>query len=154
MENILWNTLGTWRGHSENTLGTRKKWKKSFPSQNLKWKKVRQLECMFQPSNWLHEISLPKIIGHHFWPRLIPLAKNTLLIHPSIYNPNFMEWVHSIQECGEFMKNECVKYCGSIFLFSQISIHMYNCYAITILPLEENLWLICNHNGHMQLEIV
>jgi hypothetical protein len=49
--------LGTWRGPSENTLGIRKKWKKSFPSQNIKWKKTK---CMFWPSHWLHEISLPK----------------------------------------------------------------------------------------------
>jgi hypothetical protein len=29
------------------------------------------------PSHWLDEISLPKWVCHHFWPRLIPVAKNT-----------------------------------------------------------------------------
>jgi len=28
----------------------------------------------------LHQISLPKKLGHHFWPGLTPLAKNTLPI--------------------------------------------------------------------------
>jgi hypothetical protein len=35
---------------------------------------------MLGPSHWLHEISLPKRVPHHFWPGLIPLAKNTLPI--------------------------------------------------------------------------
>jgi hypothetical protein len=33
---------------------------------------------MLGPSHWLHEISLPKRLGHHFWPGLTSLAKNTL----------------------------------------------------------------------------
>jgi len=36
---------------------------------------------MLGPSHWLHEISLPKGVHHHFWPGLIPLAKNTLPIY-------------------------------------------------------------------------
>jgi hypothetical protein len=35
---------------------------------------------MLGPSHWLHEISLPKIVCHHFWPPLIPLARNALPI--------------------------------------------------------------------------
>jgi hypothetical protein len=35
---------------------------------------------MLGPSHWLHEISLPKRVHHHFWPGLVRLAKNTLLI--------------------------------------------------------------------------
>jgi len=53
------------------------KQKKSFlhpPPQNFKGKKARHLECMLGPSNWLHEISLPKRVHHHFWPGLIALA--------------------------------------------------------------------------------
>jgi hypothetical protein len=46
----------------------------------LKGKKARHLECMLGPSHWLHEISLPKRVPRHFWPQLIPLAKNTLPI--------------------------------------------------------------------------
>jgi len=38
---------------------------------NLKGKKSRHLECMLGPSHWLHEISIPKRVQHHFWPRLI-----------------------------------------------------------------------------------
>ncbi len=26
----------------------------------------------FEPSHWLHEIFVSKIVHHHFWPRLIP----------------------------------------------------------------------------------
>jgi hypothetical protein len=33
------------------------------------------------PSHWLHEISLPKRVCHHFWPGLLPLANNTLPIN-------------------------------------------------------------------------
>ncbi len=44
MENMLGNTLGTWREHSENTLGTSEKWKKKSyfpppPQPKLKRKK-------------------------------------------------------------------------------------------------------------------
>jgi hypothetical protein len=48
--------------------------------QNLKGKKTRHLECMLGPSHWLHEISLPKKVCHHFLSSLTPLAKNTLFI--------------------------------------------------------------------------
>jgi hypothetical protein len=48
--------------------------------QNLKGKKARHLECMLRPSHWMHEISLPKRVHHHFQLGLIPLAKNTLPI--------------------------------------------------------------------------
>jgi len=50
------------------------------PKKNLKGKKARHLEGMLEPSHWLHEISLPKRVCHHFRPGLIPLAKNTLPI--------------------------------------------------------------------------
>ncbi len=42
--------------------------------------KGRHLECMLRPFDWLQEISLPKGVRHHFWPGLIPFAKNTLPI--------------------------------------------------------------------------
>jgi hypothetical protein len=73
------NQLGTWREHSANTLGSPEKWKKNPPPPTQKEKK-QGLECMLGPSHWLHEISLPKRLGHHFWPGLTPLAKNTLPI--------------------------------------------------------------------------
>jgi hypothetical protein len=46
------------------------------PPQNIKGKK-ESLECMLEPSHWLHEISLPKRLCHHFWHGLTVLAKNT-----------------------------------------------------------------------------
>jgi len=54
-------------------------WKRPPPPKHKK-KKARHLECMLGPSRRLHEISLPKRLGHHFWPGLTPLAKNTLPI--------------------------------------------------------------------------
>jgi hypothetical protein len=83
MENMLGNPLGTLREHNENTLGTKVKFKKNPPPPpppNLKGKKTMHLECMLGPSHWLHEISLPKRVCHHFWHGLIPLANNTLPI--------------------------------------------------------------------------
>jgi hypothetical protein len=81
------NPLGTWKEHSANTLGSREKLKRKslspplpapHPPQNIKGKKERHLEWMLGPSHWLHEISLPKRLCHHFWHGLItPLAKNT-----------------------------------------------------------------------------
>ncbi len=50
------------------------------PRPNNMGQKVRHLECMLGPSRWLHEISLPKRVDHHFWPGLIPNAKNTVPI--------------------------------------------------------------------------
>ncbi len=68
------------KGNSGNTLGTREKWKKNpSPPPKLKRekKKARHVECMHGPSHWLHEISLPKRVCHHFWPELIPLQRRT-----------------------------------------------------------------------------
>jgi hypothetical protein len=47
---------------------------------NLKAKKTRHFESVLGPSHWLHEISLPQRVCHHFWLGLVPLAKNTLPI--------------------------------------------------------------------------
>jgi hypothetical protein len=55
--------------------------KKNPSLPKLKKKKGRHLECMLGPSHWLHEISTPKRVWHHFWPQLTTLAKNTLLIN-------------------------------------------------------------------------
>ncbi len=60
--------------------------KKSFsptPPQTYKEKKARQLECILGPFHWVHEISLPKRVRLHFWPGLVPIAKNSLLIMES-----------------------------------------------------------------------
>ncbi len=68
--------LGTWRELSENTFGNQGKMKKNPPTPQLE--KARHVGCMLGPSHWLHEISLSKRVCHHFWPELIPLAKNNL----------------------------------------------------------------------------
>jgi hypothetical protein len=77
------NTLGTHWEQGKNEK--KKKKKKSYPTtptQNLKGRKARHLECLLGPSDCLHEISLPKRVHHHhFWPGLIPTATNTLPIH-------------------------------------------------------------------------
>jgi hypothetical protein len=62
-------------------LRIRDKFLKIIPLPNLKGKKARHVECMLEPSHWLHEISLPKRVHHHIWPG-VPLAKNTLPIGP------------------------------------------------------------------------
>jgi hypothetical protein len=51
--------------------------KNSSPPPNIKGKKKQgTLSACLSP--WLHQISLPKKLGHRFWPGLTPLAKNTL----------------------------------------------------------------------------
>jgi len=73
------NLLGTETEHVGNTLGTRKKMKKNPSHPKLERKqKARYLECMLGASHWLHEISLPKKVSHHFWLGVIPFPKNTL----------------------------------------------------------------------------
>jgi len=42
------------------------------PPPHFKGKNERTLEGMPGPSHWLHEISLPKKVHHHFWPELYP----------------------------------------------------------------------------------
>jgi hypothetical protein len=88
MEKMLGKILGTHWELKRNIVRTH--WeageneKKSLspplpapPPQNIKGKKERHLECMLWPSHWLHEISLPKRLCHHFWHGLTPCAKNT-----------------------------------------------------------------------------
>jgi hypothetical protein len=80
---MLGKILGTHWELKRNIVRTHweagKNEKKIFtpPSQNIKRKKARHLECMLGPSHWLHEISLPKKLRHHFWHGLWALAKNT-----------------------------------------------------------------------------
>jgi hypothetical protein len=37
------------------------------PCKTLK-KKIKALSMHVKPSHWLHEISISKIVHHHFWP--------------------------------------------------------------------------------------
>jgi hypothetical protein len=68
------------RTHWEVEENEKKIFPPPHPTQNIKGKKTKHLECMFGPSHWLHEISLSKRLHHHFWHGLTPLAKNTPLI--------------------------------------------------------------------------
>jgi hypothetical protein len=75
--------LRCYREHVGEHIGNQGKMKKNPlpggppPPPNLKGKNARHLEGMLGPSHSLHEISVPKRVHHHFWPQLIPLAKNT-----------------------------------------------------------------------------
>ncbi len=40
----------------------------SHPPKKLERKKIKRPCLYLGPSHWLHEISLPKRIYHHFWP--------------------------------------------------------------------------------------
>ncbi len=102
------NLMGTHWELKGNTLGTKGKWEKNPPGsptpQNLKGKKARH-ECMLGPSNWLHEISLRKRVCHHFWPGLIPLAKNTLTYcEKCTCNEKNLNWCEKFDE----QKQECL----------------------------------------------
>jgi hypothetical protein len=78
MENMLGNTLQTCGTYWEPRK-SEKKIPPPPPPPNLKGKLEMHLECI-GPSHWLHEISLPKRVHHHFWGGLIPLEMNTLPI--------------------------------------------------------------------------
>ncbi len=57
-----------------NIMGAKENWKisssESTRPPNLKGKNTKHLACVFGPSLWLHEISPPKRVHHHFWPEL------------------------------------------------------------------------------------
>jgi hypothetical protein len=44
-------------------------------TQNLK-EKNQGLECMFPPTHWLHVFFIFKIVGQHFWPRLMARGRD------------------------------------------------------------------------------
>jgi hypothetical protein len=54
-----------------------------------------------EPSHWLHEISISKIIRHHFWPGLIPPIIYCQLKGPfvvAIHMPSFTQFVESLEK--------------------------------------------------------
>jgi hypothetical protein len=68
------NLMGTHWELEGNMVGTKDFLIKILPppsTQNIKEKKSRHFECMLSPFHWLHEISISKIVWHHFWPGLI-----------------------------------------------------------------------------------
>jgi hypothetical protein len=76
MEKMLGKILGTHWELERNIVRTHweagKNEKKILPPlhpPNIKGKKAGHLECMLGPSHWLHEISLPKRLWHHFLQR-------------------------------------------------------------------------------------
>jgi hypothetical protein len=78
--------------HVGEHIGNQRKMKKNpfspTPRKKFKGRKAKLLECMLGPSHWLHEVSIPKRVRHHFWPGLIPSAKNILLIKKHTHNCN------------------------------------------------------------------
>jgi hypothetical protein len=71
-QGAIGNTLGNLKG----TCWEQRENEKNPPltPQNLKGKKSRCLECMLQPTHWLHVFLVPKIVGHHFWPIVITIG--------------------------------------------------------------------------------
>jgi hypothetical protein len=76
-----WGTHWELREHTENLMrtwckhvGNKGKMKKILsPSPTkLKRKIIKALRVHAEASHWLHEISIPKTVYHHFWPGLIP----------------------------------------------------------------------------------
>jgi hypothetical protein len=106
---MLGNTLGTWGTYWEpdkeligNLKGTH--WEPG--------KKGKHLECMLGPSHWLHEISLPKWVGHHFGLGLIPYLF-TPTCHPQ-FNVSCEVKAHFSYHCHDyFIENLVYKsfYC-------------------------------------------
>jgi hypothetical protein len=70
----LGNILGTRWEPIGDLKGTKEKWKipPPTPPPKLKRKKFKALWGHVEPSHWRHEISISKIVHHHFWPGLIP----------------------------------------------------------------------------------
>jgi hypothetical protein len=71
--------LGTHIGNIGNLLGIH--WELEENIEGTCWeqrkneKKSRHLECMLQPTHWLHVFLDSKTVGHHFWPRLMAEAE-------------------------------------------------------------------------------
>jgi hypothetical protein len=52
-------------GNIEGTCWEQRKNEKTpLPTQNLKGKKSRHLECMFRPTHWLHVFLVSQTVGH------------------------------------------------------------------------------------------
>jgi hypothetical protein len=62
------NLVGTHCELEGNMLGTKEKLKK--PSPHTSTQNLNFLECMLQPTHWLHVFWISKTVGHHFWPGL------------------------------------------------------------------------------------
>jgi hypothetical protein len=72
-ERLGGTTVGT---HWELDGNKRNKTKKSlFPPPLPKRKKLDRSWVHVEPSHWLHEISISKTVGHHFWPGLMAYAE-------------------------------------------------------------------------------
>jgi hypothetical protein len=67
------------KGKYKEHVWNKRKMKKILPTRHphpkLKRKKSRHLECMIQPTHWLHVFLVSKTVGHHFWPRLMAWAE-------------------------------------------------------------------------------
>ncbi len=68
LEELQGNMMKTCWEH----IGNKKKTKNNSSHPTPKMKKQGPSCMHVEPSHWLHEISLSKIVGHHFQPRFIP----------------------------------------------------------------------------------
>jgi hypothetical protein len=97
--------LGTWWEPIGNLKGTgweQMKKIKILPSPppsnpKLQRKQIKALWVHAEPSHWLHEISIPKTVGHHIWAGLIPLIIywGYLIIYLLVWFILIRSWVHS-----------------------------------------------------------
>jgi len=60
--------MGTHCELEGNMLRTKEKLKKA--STHTSTQNLNFLECMLQPTHWLHVFLISKTVGHHFWPGL------------------------------------------------------------------------------------
>jgi len=112
---LLGTPLGNILGIGGNIEGTNEK--NPPPTQNLKEKKSRHLECMLQPTHWLHVCLVSKTIGHHFWPRLMAGAEIEQGISPA---PSQNEKTRAHHECMLSLPIGCMK-----FLFPKLFVTIF-----------------------------
>ncbi len=92
IENLMRTHWELKRNIDENTLGPGEKWKKKpspLPRQKLKREKSKApwvyAWAKNYASHWLHKISLPKRVHHHFWPGLYPVQRTSYLLINWLY---------------------------------------------------------------------
>jgi hypothetical protein len=127
---VLWRTCwGThWElgEHIENLMRTH--WELEGNIVGTHWepgKKGKHLECMLGPSHWLHEISLPTRVGHHFWLGLIPWP--TYSHHRGTHNSMYPM---QILEVKAHFSYHCHDYFIQILVYKSFYCCHWDCFNI------------------------